>query len=184
MAHLSLSYPFIMFGFNKKNNNTVEAFYLKMLEDFADIIFSRVLHKTSNRDHSLEITQNVFVHLWIYRKKLNDSNKESIIFKTCNQEIYKYYKENNTYSTSIEEFTHSLIDESDEELAQKMDKERMLDEIYVLLNQVPERRKEIFMMNKIDGKTSREIAEEMNVSKSAIDNQISKTMLYLKKKLT
>lgn len=170
--------------FSKKKTDSAHAFYLKMLEDFADIIFVRVMQKVRKRDHALEITQNVFVHLWIYRKKINDINKLSIIFKTCKQEIYKFCKKNNTTDVSIDEIKHSFIDHSDEELERKMNQEHMLEEVFFVLNQVPERRKAIFMMNKIEGKASREIAQEMNVSKSSIDRQISKTMLFLKKKLT
>lgn len=159
-------------------------FYKEVFEKYSQSIFSYILNKVGKKMDALDIGQNVFIHLWKYRKKLRSGNAESIIFKSCKQEIFKFYKhlKNRGESVSLDTLEIQIADYSEQELEEKMEKERMLNEIYEALNVIPAQRKQIFLLNKIEGKTRKEIAMEMNVSKSAVGNQIDKVMHYLKNK--
>jgi RNA polymerase sigma-70 factor (ECF subfamily) len=46
---------------------------------------------------------------------------------------------------------------------------------------MPDRRREIFVKRKKEGKSVREIAIEMNISLKTVENQITEAMNYLKK---
>lgn len=160
-------------------------FYKEVFEKYSQFIFSYVISKVGKRIDALDIAQNVFVHLWTYRKDLKFKNTEAILFKSCKQEIFKFYKNQKTKETSIsiDALDIQIMDYSETELEEKMEKERLLDTIYDTLELVPIRSKEIFLLNKIEGKTREEIAVEMNMSKSAIGNKIDKTMRFLIGKL-
>ena len=165
------------------NNRGDEAdFFKAVLEKYNKAVFSFVAYRVRNREDVLNVMQNVFIHLWKYRNDL-DSRTESIIFKTCTQEIFKHYKKEHPNTVSIEDLEIQLVDNSEEELNLLLERERLFDSLFAVLNLVPDRRRQIFMMNKLEGKTEKEIAIEMDLSKSAVRNQISKTILFLKKKL-
>jgi RNA polymerase sigma factor (sigma-70 family) len=161
-------------------------FYREVFEKYSQSIFSYVMSKVGRKIDALDIGQNVFIHLWKYRKDLKSGNAESIIFKSCRQEIFKFYKhlKEKEQSVSIDQLNIQIADQSEQELEEKMEKERRLNEIYEALNLIPVQRKEIFLLNKIEGKTRKEIAMEMNLSKSAIGNQIDKVMRFLKNKFS
>ncbi|WP_431609247.1 RNA polymerase sigma factor [Chryseobacterium sp. 'Rf worker isolate 10'] len=168
-------------------NNKYRDFQKEVFEKYSQLIFSHVFKKVGKRNDALDIVQNVFIHLWKYRKKLKNSSADGIIFRTCRQEIYHFYKEIKSgilgESVSIEELQVEICDYSEQELEIQLEKERRLEAVYETLDLVPEKRKQIFLLSKIEGRTRDEIAAEMNMSKSAIGNQIDKVMQFLISKL-
>jgi len=142
-------------------------------------IFSFVKKYTAQLADAEDVTQNVFIHLWKYRHKLDTSiDIESILFKTSKQEISKWYRKQNTIlsvddSQLIKEL--DCIDEKEEPIGSK------LEQIEWLLKQIPERRRRIFILHKFEDRSYKEIALEMDMSPSAVANQVSKTLHYLKK---
>ncbi|EJL74412.1 RNA polymerase sigma factor [Chryseobacterium populi] len=170
-----------MFGLNQQ----YEDFYKEVFEKYSQFIFSHIISKVGKRVDALDIAQNVFVHLWQYRKDLKFKNVEAILLKSCRQEIFKFYKDQigKGISVSIDGLGIEIEDHSELDLEEKLEKERKLNAIYEALNLIPIERKKIFLLNKIEGKTRKEIAMELNMSKSAIGNQIDKTMQFLIGKL-
>lgn len=170
-----------MFGHSKAYEN----FYKEVFEKYSQFIFSYIISKVGKRIDALDIAQNVFIHLWKYGKNLKSKNTDAILYKSCKQEIFKFYKSqrNQAETISIDALNIQVMDESEQELENKLEKERMLEAIYNTLDLVPIRRKRIFLLSKIEGKSREEIADEMNMSKSAIGNQIDKAMRFLISKL-
>ncbi|WP_089791639.1 RNA polymerase sigma factor [Chryseobacterium wanjuense] len=173
-----------MFSFRKTYDN----FFKEVFERYSQMIFSYILEKVGDRVDALDIAQEVFVHLWKYRKSIKQDGKDrGLIIKACRQEIYKFYKSGyqqmRTQTISLENTESTLIDCSVEELEYKIEKEERLEQLYAALELIPARRKEIFLKNKLEGKTRKEIAVEMKMSGSAIGNQIDKAMQFLIGKL-
>ncbi|MDQ1096913.1 MULTISPECIES: RNA polymerase sigma factor [Chryseobacterium] len=158
----------------------------EIFQIYNQLIFSLILRKVRERNHAIEITQEVFIHLWSYRKNLIPEKIEAIINKTCRQAISKFYKRLPGQGTTfyIEELNLYLPDESEEALEQKLKREFQLDQLHAAIETLPYKRKMILLANKIEGKTQKQIASEMNISRSAVENQIHKAIQFLKSKLT
>jgi RNA polymerase sigma factor (sigma-70 family) len=141
-------------------------------------VFCFVKKYTAQLADSEDVTQNVFIHLWKYRAKLDpDVSLEAILFKSSKQEISKWYKkQNRIFSVENEQ----LIKELDSSTDSDDDIDLKLEIIQSLLNKVPEKRRKIFKLNKFEDLSHKEIAIEMNMSPSAVANQISKTLQFLK----
>lgn len=142
-------------------------------------VFCFVKKYTSQLADSEDVTQNVFIHLWKYRTKLDPNiNLEAILFKSSKQEISKWYKkQNRIFSVENDQLIKELdsVSESDEDINSKLEK------IEYLLNKIPPKRRKIFNLHKFDDLSYKEIAIEMDMSPSAVANQISKTLQFLKK---
>jgi RNA polymerase sigma-70 factor (ECF subfamily) len=74
-----------------------------------------------------------------------------------------------------------LIKELDSSSESDDDIDLKLEQIQLLLNKIPEKRRKIFNLHKFEDLSYKEIAIEMNMSPSAVANQISKTLQFLKK---
>jgi len=142
-------------------------------------VFCFVKKYTAQLADSEDVTQNVFIHLWKYRTKLDpDVSLEAILFKSSKQEISKWYKkQNRIFSVENEQ----LIKELDSPSESDDDIDLKLEQIQLLLDQIPEKRRKIFNLHRFEDLSYKEIAIEMNMSPSAVANQISKTLQYLKK---
>lgn len=142
-------------------------------------VFCFVKKYTAQLADSEDVTQNVFIHLWKYRTKLDpDVSLEAILFKSSKQEISKWYKkQNRIFSVENEQLIKELDSppESDDDIDLK------LEQIQLLLDQIPEKRRKIFNLHRFEDLSYKEIAIEMNMSPSAVANQISKTLQFLKK---
>lgn len=174
-----------MFSFRKAYND----FFKEVFEYYNQLIFSYILKKVGDRIDALDIAQEVLIHLWKYMKCIGRNEKnQGIIIKACRQEIYRFYKSGykqmQMHTVSLESMESHLIDDSHEELERKMETEQLLEQLYEALELIPARRREIFLKNKLEGKTRKEIAAEMKMSSSAIGNQIDKAMQFLKDTLS
>ncbi len=168
---------------------TYQTFEKEVFERYSQLIFSYILEKVGDRVDALDIAQEVFVHLWKYKKSIKgNTTDKGVIIKTCRQEMYRFYKSGNrqmlAQAVSLETAEPYLIDDSQQELENKLEKERMLEKLHAALEMIPARRKEIFLKNKLEGKTRKELALEMNMSGSAIGNQIDKAIQFLRSTLT
>lgn len=142
-------------------------------------VFCFVKKYTAQLADSEDVTQNVFIHLWKYRAKLDpDVSLEAILFKSSKQEISKWYKKQNRIF-SVED--DQLVRELDSAAEPEEDISEQLEKIEYLLNKIPEKRRKIFSLHKFEDRSYKEIAAEMNMSQSAVANQISKTLQFLKK---
>lgn len=142
-------------------------------------VFCFVKKYTAQLADAEDVTQNVFIHLWKYRSKLDpDTSLEAILFKSSKQEISKWYKKQNRIFSVEKEH---LIKELDTATEQENDIDVQFEKIEHLLNKIPEKRRKIFSLHKFDDLSYKEIAIEMNMSPSAVANQISKTLQFLKK---
>jgi RNA polymerase sigma-70 factor (ECF subfamily) len=142
-------------------------------------VFCFVKKYTAQLADSEDVTQNVFIHLWKYRAKLDPNvTLEAILFKSSKQEISKWYKKQNRIF-SVED--DKLIKELDSAAEPDDDISSQLEKIEYLLNKIPEKRRKIFSLHKFEDRSYKEIAVEMNMSPSAVANQISKTLQFLKK---
>jgi len=142
-------------------------------------IFCFVKKYTAQLADSEDVTQNVFIHLWKYRTKLDPNVElEAILFKSSKQEISKWYKkQNRIFSVENDQLIKELdyVAEVDDDISSKLEK------IEYLLNKIPAKRRKIFNLHKFEDRSYKEIAAEMDMSPSAVANQISKTLQFLKK---
>lgn len=142
-------------------------------------VFCFVKKYTSQLADSEDVTQNVFIHLWKYRTKLDpEVSLEAILFKSSKQEISRWYKKQNRIF-SVED--NKLIQELDSKTQSDEEVSLQMERIEYLLDKIPAKRRKIFNLHKFEDRSYKEIAEEMNMSPSAVANQISKTLQFLKK---
>ena len=160
-----------------------DACFKKIYELYAYKVYNFILKYTNQAADTEDVLQNVFIHLWKYRKTFNEHTVlEAILFKTAKQEVSKWYKnkKNTILDTPISEFK-MIESETSSNYLETHKREFVL--IKTLLEKVPARRRKIFQLHKIEGKSYKEIALEMDMSTSAVANQISKTLQFLRKEL-
>ncbi|WP_165852215.1 sigma-70 family RNA polymerase sigma factor [Chryseobacterium pennae] len=142
-------------------------------------VFSYVAGRITDRNDILDISQNVFVHLWQYRKSLGGSNTENIIFKTCNQEIFNFLAAKTKQPINVAYYDKA--DDSLDLLHDKIEKEELLKTVEENIELLPNPRRQIFTMHKLNGVSQEQIADQLNLSKKSVKKQIAKAMIFLKK---
>ncbi len=128
-----------------------------------------------------EIVQEVFLKLWEKRRQLDTGKSfHSYLFTIAFNAIRKRFNQ----KMRDDKFKHDLfawISCDDPSVEARQDYERLLNKLEALIGQLPEKRKEIFLKRKKEGRSIPEIANEMGISPKTVKNQITEAMNFLKK---
>ena len=165
-----------MFDLRKKFQNVFKKYHTKTYS------FTQKYVKDSSDIE--DIVQNIFLHLWNNFSKVHkksNSEIEGVVFKTAKQEISNFYRKKKIDTTAIDE--NDFADSGDFDKSTQYDFSLKIEKITQLLKNIPERRLNFFYLNKLNDQSYSKIAKEHNISKSAVEKQISKTVAYLKVKL-
>lgn len=133
---------------------------------------------TQDKDLAQHIVQDVFIDLWERRKEIEIAAIEPYLFRAVKNQVFKHYQNNRFDKTRLEDkFEDYIIDNFT-----SVDPE-LVDLLYALLDKLPEKRKEILLMNKIQEMTIDQIAVELQISKQTVKNQLSSALKQLREGL-
>ena len=136
---------------------------------------------TKDPSKSEDIVQNVFVKLWVYRKKI-DSNIpiKRYLHKSVYNEFIDQYRKNKSV-ISLEEkhlrTINTIIDDN------SFDIEKLMTRVNNEIEKLPEKCKKVFILNKKEGLTHDEIAEYLQISKKTVEGHITRAFKILNQKL-
>jgi RNA polymerase sigma-70 factor (ECF subfamily) len=136
---------------------------------------------TKDPSKSEDIVQNVFVKLWIYRKKI-DSNIpiKRYLHKSVYNEFIDQYRKNKSV-ISLEEkhlkAINTVIDNN------SFDIEKLMIRVNDEIEKLPEKCKRVFILNKKEGLTHDEIAEYLQISIKTVEGHITRAFKILNQKL-
>ncbi|MDC3276315.1 RNA polymerase sigma-70 factor [Flavobacteriaceae bacterium] len=136
---------------------------------------------TKDPSKSEDIVQNVFVKLWVYRKKI-DSNIpiKRYLHKSVYNEFIDQYRKNKSV-VKLEEkhlkVINTIIDDN------SFDIEKLMTRVNDEIEKLPEKCKKVFILNKKEGLTHDEIAEYLQISKKTVEGHITRAFKILNQKL-
>jgi len=154
-----------------------------LFEGYSPKLYGFALKYFRNETDAEELVQEVFVKVWENRQALkSELSFKSYLFTIALNQIRKHF---NKQAVSLR-YLESLQQEpelTDNPALQNDDYETTLKHIDFLIEQMPPRRQEIFRKSKLEGKSSKEIAAELNISAGTVDNQVSEALRYLRSHL-
>jgi len=154
-----------------------------LFEDYSHKLYGFALKYFKNESDSEELVQEVFVQIWEHRHSLrSELSFKSYLFTIALNQIRKHFNKRAISLHYLESLQNDLETE-DNQTIQNDDYESILQQINIIIEQMPPRRREIFMKSKIEGKSSKEIATELNISTGTVDNQVSEALRFIRSHL-
>lgn len=146
-------------------------------------LYSFGLKYLHSEEESEELVQVVFVKIWEnYRKLDKELSFKSYLFTIAYNEICKLFRKRNYMQKFINDTVYEKSPSSTE-TEEKIDYQSTLNRVLQIIEKLPEKQKDIFKKSKLEGKPSREIARELNLSPGTIDNYVSASVRFIKKQL-
>jgi RNA polymerase sigma-70 factor (family 1) len=128
-----------------------------------------------------ELVQEVFTIIWEKRADLKEElSFKSFLFTIAFNIIRKHFRTRNYLS---EYFKTELSDDSDMQTSQKITYNSLYQYITELVNQLPGRRKEIFIKSRFEGYSIKGIAEELKISHKTVENQLTDALKFIRTNL-
>lgn len=147
-------------------------------------IYQFVLSHTKTIEVSEEITQEVFVRLWENRKKIDpEKNLKSYIYTIAKNLTLSYLREVTKEHSLKEELWNKIgIVRADPENDMIFEEYQFFFE--EILNNLPQKKREIYILSKVEGKSNEEIASQLGITKKTVKNNLWETLLIIKRQLT
>lgn len=135
-----------------------------------------------DKDNSEEVVQRVFVRIWEQRKRLaQPENTKSYLFRSVYNECLKSLRSQSAQKRCYENYyVHFLKESADTQMA---DIEIIIPYLNAAIEKLPERCRQIFILNKMEGMKQREIAELLNISTKTVENQVAIAISKLRTEL-
>lgn len=152
-----------------------------LFEVYSPKLFGFALKYFKNESDAEELVQDVFVKVWENRQALkSDHSFKSYLFTIALNQIRKYF---NKKAASLRYLESLQNDTFSSEQANTDNFEAALQKLNLIIDQMPARRREIFIKSKLEGKSSKEVATELNISSGTVDNQVSEAFKFIRNQM-
>ena len=143
---------------------------------------NRIVHNTIITE---DIVQDVFLKIWQKRYDLNIqiSLKAYLHKMAINAALSHLRKKYNT--SSIDDATPQQMKKHahKETAVQNLEFEELETQVNAAINELPPKCREVFILSRYEELSYKEIASEMGISPKTVENQMSKALKHLRKKL-
>ena len=160
----------------------VEAFR-RLFERYQPILFRQVFFQTSETDQAHDIVQQTFISVWEHRRSIRSHlSFLAYILRISRNLIYdvmKHQKIRDRIDVTLPPPAKSELDDPAEALHLAVLQEK----ITSIINDLPRKCREIFLLSRFEGKTNQEIADSLQLSVRTVEHQISNALKVLRKHL-
>tara|TARA_B110000467_G_C18285471_1_gene461300 strand:- start:412 stop:987 length:576 start_codon:yes stop_codon:yes gene_type:complete len=169
------------FVFVEKLKNGDNNAYTLLMNDYYKNLCGYANLFTKDPSKSEDIVQNVFVKIWIYRKKIDPNIPiKKYLYKSVYNEFIDQYRKNKSV-ISLEEKYLKVIDTIIDD--NSLDIEKLMMNVNREIDKLPEKCKRVFILNKKEGLTHNEIAEYLQISTKTVESHITRAFKILNQKL-
>ena len=149
--------------------------YAQRLYGFAN----KFLHSGCDAE---ELVQDVFVKVWENRTKLKiDASFKSYLFTIAYRGILNRMRSEKYHQAYLREAV--FLSQETNDALESVEYASILEQVDLLLEQLPEKRRQIFIKSRMEGCSSKQIAEELHISVGTVDNNISAVLKLLRTNL-
>ncbi len=157
-----------------------KSWFQKVFDQNYRYVLNYLFYLSGDAALSEDLTQDVFLQLWDKRRKVKEDTLRPYLFTIARNCFLKNIRRQN-YDLK---FRSSMFERTDtrspEYLLEMKEFDRKLQES---LAGLPERCRVVFLMNRMDGLSYRDIAGALGVSVKAVEKQMSKALSILREKL-
>lgn len=157
------------------SEHTFEEVFKQYFNPLVNFVNSHI----NNWEDSREIVQNTFMKIWEVRERLDiDSSLKAYLYQATKNGMIDFIRISKRNMGVKDEITKT-ISEMDNSV-EILDSYVIRQELKKALNQLKPKNKEIFVLNKLEGLTHKEIAEHLQISIRAVEDNVKRATVLLK----
>jgi RNA polymerase sigma-70 factor (family 1) len=148
-----------------------------IFDDHYDYIRNYLYYLSGDIGLAEDLAQDVFLKLWEYRGKVDDSTVKSLLFRIAKNLFINSHKRKVIDLKFISKQTDNIENESPQYILELKEFDIRLQRA---ISNLPEQCRTFFLMNRIDDLKYQEIANNFGISVKAVEKQISKALKILR----
>jgi RNA polymerase sigma-70 factor (family 1) len=152
-----------------------------LYNEYSGRLYRFALGYLKSEDEAEELVQEVFTTIWEKRADLKEElSFKSFLFTIAFNIIKKHFR---TRTYLNEYFKKGVGDDLDMQTSQKITYDSLYQYVTELVNQLPEKRREIFIKSRFEGLSIKEIAEKLGISHKTVENQLTDALKFIRTNL-
>jgi len=164
--------------------SSIEQTELKRFHQIFDENYSSLknflYYKCGDEGLAEDIVQDSFVKLWEIRKTVKTESVKSFLYTIASNLLKNYFKRKTLNFNFINLSLEQSVSESPEYILEMKEFDAKFQDVMAAM---PEKNRIVFLMNRIDGHTYKEIAGMIGVSVKAVEKRMHKAIVYIQKEL-
>lgn len=153
------------------------AFYLKHIQAASNFAY----YKCGDSDNALDIVQDAFSKIWENCSKIEFEKAKNYLFTTVNNLFLNKVK----HQKVVLEYAKATpyIDQTNQNPEYLLEEEQFKQKLQQAIALLTDAQREVFLLNRIEGKKYREIAELLDISQKAVEKRMSGALKTLREKI-
>lgn len=144
------------------------------------LLHNYIFYKCGDLDLASDIVQEAFLKFWENCQKIISGKAKSYLFTIANNLFLNDYSKKKVALSFVKIPKKNYTNENPEFLLEEKEFSAKLEKA---LSKLSESQRIAFLMNRIDGKKYKEIAEILNISVKAVEKRIHNALLNLRKEI-
>jgi RNA polymerase sigma-70 factor (family 1) len=152
-----------------------------LFREYSGRLYRFALIYLESEDESEELVQEVFTRIWIKKADLKkELSFKSYLFTIAFSIIKKHFRRRMQLS---EYYKSEIYKDLDLQTTDQISYNSLHQFISDIADQMPARRKEIFIKSRFEGQSIKEIAEELKISHKTVENQLTDALKFIRMQL-
>lgn len=156
-----------------------------------DVLFSKYFQRLFNfsvkylksADEAEDVVQEVFLYIWDKRDAMKpDSSFSAYIFTIAHNIIRKHFIKKSRENAFKDSLIYSIL-EDENNLDKTIDYKFLLEKVELIIEALPDKRKEIFIKRNYYDLPVKQIADELGISPNTVENQLASARKQIKTEL-
>jgi RNA polymerase sigma-70 factor (family 1) len=152
-------------------------FYIETVQSATNFAY----YKCGDKDAALDLVQDAFAKIWENCSQIDFNKVKTYLLTTINNLFLNTIKHNKVVMAFAKETPN--LDTTNQSPEYLLEEEEFKIKLQNAIASLTEAQREVFLMNRIDGKKYREIAKLLDISQKAVEKRMSAALKVLKKQI-
>lgn len=165
-----------------KNNKTVcnDDVYSEVYSEHSKSIWNFIFFKCGNQEEADDLVQEAFIKLWKNCENVTPEKAKSFLYKVANNAFLNVVAHKKVILKHQIQFQHHHNEQNPQYI---LEEKEFKNKLQKAINNLTEGQRTAFLLNRIEGKKYREIAEILEISVKAVEKRMSLALKSLRKEI-
>lgn len=155
-------------------NEDDDASFKLLFDAYWELLFLQALQKTKSQDLAKDLAQETFIAFWKYRKSLKQiHNLKSYLVTMLKYQFLKWIDQEKIVFDELDTAVPNEVYIDGNDGFKIMEFNELYAFLMDTIDGLPQRSRQIFIQNRFENKTVKELAETYNVAESTVRNHLS-----------
>jgi len=152
-------------------------FYINTIQSATNFAY----YKSGDADSALDLVQEAFAKIWENCSQIDFSKVKTYLFTTVNNLFLNNIKHQKVVLAFAKETPN--LDRTNQSPEYLLEEEEFKIKLQNAIASLSEAQREVFLLNRIDGKKYREIADLLGITQKAVEKRMSGALKILKEQI-